>query len=224
MGKFIDEHEILEIVAENWLKRPSANEAAVTAYSEMGRKILGKLIGQLGRRITRKNWEILLRMNEARSRMNYFRQFPTSVMDEFRTASLFFLFDTWETAVQYFYDHYDDAHLETEELKKAGSKEDLKEVMSKVTALVQAHISALAEDGQVRIPLGEFEMMEQTFGGVMLFILGRNGFEIFASEFNKALPILKRVLSELSLRSKKTKLSPNKNPVLFCPQKNRTIN
>jgi len=221
----MDEREILEIAAENWLNRPSANEAAVTAYSEIGRKILGKLIGKLGRPVTQEDWEVLLRMNEAKSRMSYFRRLgPTSIMDEFQIISFLFLLDAWESANQYLYDHYDDARLETKELKKASSKEDLKEIMSKVTALVQAHISALAEDGQVRIPLGEFEMMEQTFGGVMLFILGRNGFEIFASEFNKALPILKRVLSELSLRSKKTKLSPNKNPVLFCPQKNRTIN
>lgn len=206
----MDKREILEIVAENWLNRPSADEAIIAAYGEIGRKVLGKLIGQLGHPITQKNWEILLQMNEANSRMSYFRlSGPASIMDKFRTISLFFLFDAWESAAQYLYAHYDDACPEAEEQRKAGSKEEMEKIIDKVATLIQEHILELGKSGKVRIPLGEFEVMEETFGSVMLLILSRKGFETFMSEFNKTLPILKRVLRELSSQSKKTGLSSN---------------
>lgn len=228
----MDGREILEIVTESWLNQPSANEASISAYREMGRKILGKLRGQLKRPVSQEDWEILLIMNEAKSKKNYFHASGSvSIWDEFRATSLLFLFSAWETAAQYLYAHYDDTCPETEELKKAGSKKELKKMIDRVTALIQAHISELTEHGQVDVPLGEFKIMDEILGSVMLLILGRKGLETFVTEFNETLPILRKILSELSVQNRRKKFPPGETSlflfypnILFYPKKDRTIN
>jgi hypothetical protein len=145
--------------------------------------------------------------------------------DGFRSNNLFSIFAAWEAAVQYLYAHYGDAGPEAEELRKKGTREELKEMMDGVNTFIQTRISELTEQGQAEISQDELKVVDEALSSVMLLILGKNGFRDFVAEFNKNLPPLRRVLNELMIRRGRNQSMPGETPPsLFYPKQDRTIN
>lgn len=168
----------------NLAREATLRDTFAASYREIARAILDEELALKPSHLDPEDWEMLLKIINAQSRLLYFYEVSNVIKtreqpDLFK--NLLMLLVAWRDGSKHIYDRYE---IQSSEFKEKHSREYLGQGVAFLDSLLGERLSVSLISGRVTIFQEEFESMSETFATVLRAILGNEIFERFRDTVN----------------------------------------